>query len=347
MITTTGRFPEEPLPRLGPESAEAPEFPVTFSRPADGASRSDTRPNSFRWFGKGTVRVMERGVLVNAKRRRAIGFHVTEQRFVPAWEICDVCREGNVVRVDLRSDPRDRDFFQFWTAEASTAGTIVRLLPTTRTIEYEEVGAAPAPRATATTPDRRPRGLMPLALVLVLISIAALITATNLRDRTGARILAPPPPATNAAATTTSPAIVPAPQHRPTDLEITNAYLALGLFDDRIRGLRAQFRMAFTALQHGDLSREDFIDGVNRWLVPQWRALYSELASGTNNDMFLESAVRRRLANAAAGWERALHEYVRGLEENNYLTVLGALEQMAAANESEQKAARVIEREAQ
>src|ERR1700759_171198 len=99
MIPTSGRFPEEPLPRLGSEGAEAPEFPVSFSRPRDLAGHSDVRPNTFRLAGSGAVRVMERGLLVMAKRRSALGFSSTEQRLVPAWEIADVCREGSAVRL--------------------------------------------------------------------------------------------------------------------------------------------------------------------------------------------------------------------------------------------------------
>src|SRR6185312_11931002 len=101
MITTTGRFPEEPLPRLGSEAAEAPEFPVMFSRPSDLPGRSD-RPNTFRWAGSGAIRVLERGLLVMARRRSPLGFYTTEQRLVPAWEIADVYREGSSVRLDLR-----------------------------------------------------------------------------------------------------------------------------------------------------------------------------------------------------------------------------------------------------
>jgi hypothetical protein len=345
MISTTGRFPEEPLPRLGPE-AEAPEFPVTFSRPLEMAGRGDTAPNSFRWFGKGTLRVMEGGLLVSAKRRFAIGFHTTEQRFVPAWEICDVCRESNAVRVDLRGDPRNRDFFQFWTAEASTAGTIVRLLPTKRTIEYEAASLASAADRNAPTAKRRiPRihPLISIALALSLIGVASLIAVTQRRDSMSERTLAPlSPSVTTAEPTLRSPTAVP---HKPTEVEVVNARVALSRFDDRIDGLRAQFRMAFTALQDGDLSQRDFIDGVNRWLIPQWRALYKELASGGRNDQPLDSAVRKHLMTVALGWDAALREYVRGLEEGNYLTVLGAIDQMSSANEAQRKAWLLIERE--
>lgn len=354
MITATGRFPEEPLPRLGPEGAEAPEFPVTFSRPSDITGRPDTWPNSFRWFGKGTLRVTERGLLVSAKRRFAIGFHATEQRFVPATEISDVCREGNAVRVDLRGEPRNRDFFQFWTGDTSTAGTIVRLLPTKRTIEYEEPSATvpvpvPVPdRSTPAPPRRRidrAYALISIGFVVTLIAMGSLITATLLRDRT--RGQKPAAPSSSTAVAPRSPVAPPravAPP-RPTALEIANARLALLRFDDRIDGLHAEFKMAFTALQRGYLTQSVFINGVNTWLRPQWQELYSELASGGQDDQSLDWLVRKRLMTAAVGWDGALREYVRGLEAQDELSVLGALEQMSAANEAQRAAQRLIDRE--
>lgn len=62
MIATPGRSSEDPLPRLGTAGAEAPEFQVLFSRPADFAGRPDSRANSFRWSGSGTIHIMERGL---------------------------------------------------------------------------------------------------------------------------------------------------------------------------------------------------------------------------------------------------------------------------------------------
>src|SRR5260370_269220 len=155
MLAPSRRSSEDPLPKLRSQRAEAPQFQVVFSRPADFAGRPDSRPNSFRWSGNGTIHLMERGLLIIAKRRSAMAFHTTQERFVPAAEICDVYREGNSVRVDLRGDLKQRDYFQFWTTDAATAGTIVRLLPTTRTIEYEGASAIPVPASKTPSPHRR------------------------------------------------------------------------------------------------------------------------------------------------------------------------------------------------
>jgi hypothetical protein len=345
MIATPGRSSEDPLPKLGPEGAEAPEFRVLFSRPADFAGRPDSRPNSFRWSGSGTIHVMERGVLIIARRRSAMAFHITEQRFVPAAEICDVYREGNSVRVDLRGDLQQRDYFQFWTADAATAGTIVRLLPTTRTIEYE--GPSAIPVAASKTPSRHRRRASARTYILIalgagFIGIAFLITANKLRHQprpdSGEHKLAAPAiePGKTSAQRTVAP-------HPATTAQIEAARADLKRFDERIDGLRAQYRMAFAALQSGSLSQQDFIEGLDRWLLPQWRALYGELGSNRPADGSLDSLVRKHLMRAVWGWQTAMDDYVRGLNDQDAATVLEAFDRMSAANEAQQRAWSVIE----
>jgi hypothetical protein len=341
-----GRSSEDPLPRLGPEGAEAPEFQVLFSRAPDFAGRPDSRPNSFRWSGSGTIHVMERGLLVIARRRSAMPFHTTEQRFVPAAEICDVYREGNSVRVDLRGDLQQRDYFQFWAADAATAGTIVRLLPTTRTIEYEGPPAISVPAPETPSWHRRRtsvRTYILIALVAGFIGIAALITADKFRHQPRPENGEQEPTALATNPGKTSAQITVAPR-RATAAQVEAARAYLKRFDDRIDGLRAQYRMAFQALQSGSLSQQDFIQGVNRWLLPQWRTLYGELASTTRDDGSLDSLVRKHLMDAARGWDQGLDSYVRGLNDQNYTTVLEGFDRMSTANEAQRQAWLVMER---
>jgi hypothetical protein len=335
---------------------------------------------------------MERGLLIIAKRRSAMAFHTTQERFVPAAEICDVYREGNSVRVDLRGDLKQRDYFQFWTTDAATAGTIVRLLPTTRTIEYEGASAIPVPASKTPLPHRRrspARSYVLIALTAGFIGIASLITVDRLRQQppdrgehtvtvptTGlaaptagssapATGLAAPTtgssattgltaptagssaPATGLAAPATGPSMTSAQstvaQHRATTAEIEVARADLRRFDERIDGLRAQYRMAFAALQSGSLSQDAFIEGLDRWLLPQWRTLYGELGSKTLEDGSLDFLVRRHLMRAVWGWQVAMDDYVRGLTDQDAATVLEAFDRMSAANEAQRRAWTVIE----
>lgn len=343
MIATPGRSPEEPLPKL---AAEAPEFQVLFSRPADFAGLPDSRPNSFRWSGTGTLHVMERGLLIIAKRRSAIAFHTTDERFVPAAEICDVYREGNSVRVDLRGDLQHRDYFRFWAADAATAGTIVRLLPTTRTIEYEGPSGIPIAAPTTPSPLRRrtsTRRVVLIALIAGFISVASLITVSKLRHQPSLDSGEPKLtlPAIQPGKTSAQSTVAPRPV---TTAQIEAARADLKRFDERIDGLRAQYRMAFAALQSGSLSQQDFIEGLDRWLLPQWRALDAEIASNRPEDGSLDSVVRKHLMRSAVGWERALDDYIRGLNDQDAATVMEAFDRMSDAKQAQREAWSVIHR---
>ena len=291
-----------------------------------------------------------------------MAFHTTQERFVPAAEICDVYREGNSVRVDLRGDLQQRDYFQFWTVDAATAGTIVRLLPTTRTIEYEGGSEIYADAPKTPPPYRRRASVRTAILVaLVAVGIASLITLDRLRHQPSERgehtLTVPttqstlpttgsPVPGTGSTAPATGPVTTSAqsivPQHSATTAELEAARADLKRFDERIDGLRAQYRMAFAALESGSLSQQDFIEGLDRWLLPQWRALDAEIASNAPEDGSLGSVVRKHLMRSAVGWERALDDYIRGLNDQDAATVMAAFDRMADANQAQRQAWSVI-----
>jgi hypothetical protein len=342
MIATTEGSTRNPASKLGQDRSEAPEFRVTFSRPVDFAGRSEPHPNSFRWAGAGILHVLERGLLIIAKRRFPLGFRTTEERFVAASEISDVCREGNSVRVDLRGNARGGTFFQFWTPDAATAGTIVRLLPTTRTIEYESSPLSPAPVPAAHSSSHRSmsaRALVPIAAVAAgLIAIALWVIALRSRPHTEAG----PPAISVSVPAPRETTVTPRPQRAPPS-EIAAALADLERFDDRLDGLRAQYRMASAALQTGDLSQERFVVGVDQWLVPQWRALYGELIANPPPDGSLASRVRNRLMTAARAWDAGLRQYIAALKDKDYAAVLQAFDRMSAAEAAQREARQIID----
>jgi hypothetical protein len=343
---------EDRAPKLDPDGSGAPEFRVTFSRPAQLAGRPDSPPNTFRWAGLGTLHILERGLLVIAKRRFPLGFHIADERFVPASEICDVYREGPSVRVELRAAPRSGAFFQFWTDDAAAAATIVRLLPTTRTIEYEGPSGRPVPVQKTHSlyrPGVATRAIKPIAVVVAvgLMGIASWMIANRVphRPRTDAVAEAQKLAIPTVNPSDTSVARQSRELQRTTAAELAAATAYLARFDDRMDGLRSEHMMAFTALQSGNLSQQAFINGLHQWLIPQWRALYGELISKPPPGGSLDSRVRRHLIDAALGWDEALAEYGTGLQERNLGAVLKAFDRMSAAHAQQREARRLIDRE--
>jgi hypothetical protein len=283
------------------------------------------------------------------RRRSPLGFRTADERFVPASEICEVFRDGDAVRVDLRSDSRTAAFFQFWTGNPAIAGTIVRLLPTTRTIEYEvapadQAAAAPRPPLTLQRRRRARRRFVQAGLAVGLFAVAALLIADIVMRQAGPiapGIVKVPISEVPSTRTVALPA-TPVPQATPA--EIANALAEIQRFDDRMEGLRAQYRTASLALQWGQLSRDDFIDGINKWLIPQWRSLYSELTFNRPKDGTLASLVHARLVSATLFWDRGLQDYAEGLKANNSNAVMAAFDRMSNGNESRREAWRLLER---
>ena len=342
MITTVGRGTPEPGPRLTPQGAGAPQFAVQFSRPRAVSARPDSRTNTFRWTGPGTIHILERGLLVMTRRRSPLGFRTADERFIPASEICEVFRDGDSVRVDLRDEARNTAFFQFWTGNPAIAGTIVRLLPTTRTIEYEVAPTeqVATPRTPLTLHRRRARRrLVQVALAVGLLTVAALLV-TDIVMRQTPRVV----PQTVEVDVPEAKPVVVTPVPRATSADISSALAEVRQFDDRMDGLRAQYRTASLALQSGKLSRGEFIDGINKWLIPQWQALDSELAATRPTPGSLAALVHGRLINTAIFWDRGLQSYAEGLKNNNFNAVIAAFDWMSNGNESRREAWRIVER---
>jgi len=346
MITTVGRGTPEPAPRLTPQGSGAPQFAVQFSRPRTVSGRAESRSgyqryNTFRWTGPGTIHVLERGMLVLTRRRSPLGFRTADERFVPASDICEVFRDGDGVRVDLRGDAKTADFFQFWTGNPAIAGTIVRLLPTTRTIEYE-ISPTEQPagvRQPLTLRRRRAWRRFSKAALAIGVSVVAALLVTDILMRQNPEVA--PVPVKVAVPVPGPEAKVPA--QTATADEIESAFADIRRFDDRMDGLRTQYRTASLALQGGQLSRDEFIDGLNKWLIPQWRALYSELAASRPAGGTLAARVHARLGNTALFWERGLQDYAEGLKANNRDAVMAAFDLMSNGNESRRDAWRLLE----
>ena len=291
-------------------------------------------------------------MLVITRRRSPLGFRTADERFISASEICEVFREGDSVRVDLRGEPqaggdaRAGGFFQFWTGNPATAGTIVRLLPTTRTIEYEGTSGEqmPAPRASLSVSRRRRarRRLVSIALAIGLVTVGALLVADIALRPTATTTIVRETIKAPVADTHWVVATPPVPQATPA--EMASALAEIRRFDERMDGLRAQYRTASLALQWGQMTREEFVVGINNWLLPQWRAVYKDLSAAPPADGALNAVIRQRLMAAALSWDRGLQDYAEGLRANSYDAVIAAFERMSDGNESRREAWRMLDR---
>jgi hypothetical protein len=325
-----------PVPASVTPSAAQREIPVRFTATA-GLAAPERRPyNSFRWVGQGSVRIEEAGLAVTAQRRSLIG-HRPVRRFIPAGEIRDVYREGNAIQVHLRGT-RDA-YFRLWAEDAAAATEIVARLPTKRTIELETPLHEPAAAATW----QLSRAWLAGSLVA-----AAAVLGGYLLNRAGMAPLPARPSATAQAPTpvqaqTAADASLPAT--RAPDSALTQAELRKYL--RRMVTLSGEFGMAFDSLRMGGLSQEAFIEGIDRWLLPQWDTLATQLGRDQSNPQALSREPAQAVADAEIAavisyWQLALKSYRDDLRAGR--TVVKAFDYMRLADAQREQAEALLER---
>jgi hypothetical protein len=322
--STTHRLSTRAYVGVG-SAPDEPQFQVRFTPDNDPAPEPPS--NSFRWIGWGTLHIGARGVLVAARRRGWMGFKRRDRRFFPSGDIRSVYREGGAVRVELHDAPDGKQTFQFWPADLRAAATIVALLPTANTVEID----APAPSETP-APGRR---ISPAVWVLTVAAtvIAALIAASVAFLRQGEASLQ----TTTSGSATPRPATVPR-QALPMDAEALRARVEFDRVEPQMEGLKLQFLTAIRALELGTVSAEDFSTGLERWLVPQWRMLGTELSNETPQHTSVRYGMHEELAASIAVWQDALQSYAQGLRERDNAKSIAAFAQMKRAEDFEDQA---------
>jgi hypothetical protein len=113
-------------------------FDIRFSRVTGFTALLAAPENAFRWKGGGKLTVDDQGVAVSATSRlpfsRPRRVQIQASRLLQAW------REGEVVKLEFHDSPAAVVVLPFWAKDAVAAAEIIRVLPTTRTVEIEEAG---------------------------------------------------------------------------------------------------------------------------------------------------------------------------------------------------------------
>ena len=317
---------------------DQPQFHVRFT--PENALGSEAPTNSFRWIGWATLHIGAHGVLVSARRRGWMGFHRRERRFFPSAEIRNVYRDGGAVCVELSDAPTGPQTFQFWPADLKTAATIVALLPTANTVEID----APAAANDAPAAPRRRTGWIlaaAAATVATLVVVGVLFLREGERSLQAAGSISVLPVATG---TGTSPIMMDAAAKAAAVADVASAFDGMREFEHiepQIEGLKTQFSTALTSLELGSLSQADFSDGLETWLIPQWRTLSDEVGEATPARATQGSArydLHENLVNITLTWENALESYANGLREQDADRNLAAFAQMRHAADLEKQA---------
>jgi hypothetical protein len=310
-------------------------FPVRFSPTSELSSLLRRPQNSYRWIGAGSLLVDEHGVRVTAKRLTLFGVYRTVLFILPT-EIREVYREGESIRIDMQTGAR-HDFFRFWAESADTAAEIVRRLPTSRTIELE----GPAWANTGTSSEAY-RSALWLALAVAIVGSLAWVGVNRLLSIHEPTSFAPFETPSNKVLDLAPPVdtdVVPSGAGS----ETLQARADLQKFTQRLDVLSLQFRTAFDALQRGQLTQENFVDGIEKWLLPQCEALGAELPLLTNPPPVRASA-DSEIRATIDDWHRALMAYAHGLRAHDSTDVFTAFNYLRAAEAHQQKARALLDK---
>ncbi len=119
-------------------------FDIRFARSTGLAAFLQAPTNTFRWKGAGRLGIDPEGISIAARRGVLALFPHT--RRVSAADFKGVLREGEALRVEFSTAKDSRAVVLFWVRDQETAEEIVRLLPTTRTVElnHDAAGVAQA-----------------------------------------------------------------------------------------------------------------------------------------------------------------------------------------------------------
>jgi hypothetical protein len=320
-MSQSQRQPRSPTPGSG--AAIHPEVRVRFTL-SDGLSVLLRRlPNSFGWVGTGTLRFADHGVYVTAMCRPFFGLH-RSRRFVSAFEIREVYREGSAVRVDLRAAGVERPFFWFWAEDAAAAAAVVKLLASKQSVEFDDGFSERPARSTA-----QPRGAWVAVATLILMLPVAAALMWLARPRHAAQT----PVSVEEPRRSTSSA-----RPRPSQPDVALARIELDRFDSETSALELEFSTSFDALQRGSLSQEDFVNRLDRSLVPRWEAVQRQLTSNPLPVGTAAASVREALARSAVKWQWALRIYGAGLRVHDSNVVLIAFEHFRQAADARRQA---------
>jgi hypothetical protein len=115
----------------------AHDFEIRFARSAGLAGLLEAPANPFRWKGSGRISVDAKGISIAVRRGFFRLFGVSTRR-IAVGQLTDVYREGESVRLEFSTADASRSALSFWARSSDDAAHIVNLLPTPRTVEFDE-----------------------------------------------------------------------------------------------------------------------------------------------------------------------------------------------------------------
>lgn len=306
-------------------------FDVRFASSAGLAAVLAEPANTLRWKGTGRISIQPGAVTIAVKRGLFNAFPRENSRRIPAEQLREVYREGNSVRLEFASSSNTREVLPLWTDDREAAAEIVRLLPTTRTVEVEQASGRRPPKFR---PDPRAIGVL-LAGVLVIAAGVVALQRSRLASAPAATIASDvtgPVEAAPAIAPELAPVEIPPAQLliRVDDPVVpvargTRAYgiaqAQLALFEGESAALLDEYRIYRTQLETDVLTTEAFAAKLaNPLEAGWWKVTFRILEEPQFEDPALVG-LRATLLAAARNWRAFLDLYAEGQLRNDQVLI--------------------------
>jgi hypothetical protein len=319
-------------------------FDVRFAPTAGLAAVLAAPANTLRWKGAGSLSIHPEAITIAPKRGLLSWFSRDASRRIAAEHLREVYREGAALRLEFTGPGKDREVVPLWANDRDAAAEIMRLMPTTRTVEVEQATGKREPKFS---PDLRAIGWL-FAISLV---IGAGVIVLQFLRKTPVPAAASPAPATvepgdagpveaarvesevvNAAPEKVGPEIAPVEvTPAPTPILIDDPIVAilpgdraygiarqqLALFEKESGALLDEYRGYRSMAESGVLSAEDYatkLDGVlgTGW----WKVTFRILEDPHFDDPTLGGLRATELA-VARNWRAFLELYTEGLNKDD------------------------------
>jgi hypothetical protein len=311
-------------------------FDIRFARSAGLAALLEVPGNVFRWKGGGHLKIDTHGISIGVRRGLLALSGGKHTQRIPTEKLRAVYREGDALRVEYQSGEAARVVLPFWAGDRDTAAQIVRLLPTSHTVEIEH--------STDATRPEKPRADWRVLLWVGALLAVVLVSAWALSTRESVTIEAAAPAEPRAAPAAAEAAIeqqtVPA---APSVVRIprgTPSYVAaqgeLRAFETLAMQREVEWREQFRRLVAGRLTREEYVTKTDGFIAQWWNVTFWILG----NDRLADPALfelRAAMLGTARLWRDFHQMYAKGLRERDDLQMTRAIEEISRALETQSR----------
>ena len=313
-------------------------FDIRFARSAGLAALLEVPGNVFRWKGSGHLKIDPQGISIGVRRGLLALLGGKHTQRIPTESLRAVYREGDALRVEFQSGETACVVLPFWAGDRDTAARIVRLLPTSHTVELEH--------STGATSPEKPRADWRVLLLVGALLAVVIATAWVLypRERVATEAAAParpedtPLPAAAAQtleqeATQIAQSVIPIDKGTPA---FVVAQGELRAFELQTMQLEVEWRNQFRLLVAHGLSREDYVRKTEGFIAGWWNVTFWILG----NDRLADPALfdlRAAMLGTARQWRDFHQTYAKGLRERDDLQMKRAIDEMSRALETQSR----------